>query len=82
MDNTLEPCDLIELRHGPFTSTWEVVELIDAGARLRFVGDIRFVGFGTPMMAPNGDRLTENGAHSFLGRAHFHSTKRISKEGR
>lgn len=74
--------DKVEEVHGPFVSTWEVVEIIEPGAVLAYVGDVRFVGFGNTQVAPNGGQLTSTPEQSFIGRAHWHSTKRVvSSEG-
>lgn len=70
--------DRVELHFGPFAASWEVVELIDAGARFAYQGDVRFTGFDKPILAPNGAKLTENMEHAFVGRAHFAGLKRIN----
>lgn len=72
----LQVGDLVTLTHGPFRATWKVIELIDVGARLRYEGDVVFAGYGQPLTAPNGNVLTTDPAHSFLGRAHFASAQR------
>jgi hypothetical protein len=70
--------DRIELRHGPFLSSWEVVEIIDPGARLAYCGDVRFAGHRAKDVAPNGAELTADPSQAFLGRAHWPAAKRVN----
>ncbi len=77
----LQVGDRVELTFGPFASTWEVLELIPAGARLGYLGAVRFKGFPKPQHAPNGDVLTTDSDHAFLGRAHFTSARRLGRIG-
>jgi len=73
--------DRIERRHGPFVATWEVVGLVEAGARLAYVaGTVRFVGHGTPLTNEfDHQPLTEDPAHGFLGRAHWPAANRVER---
>lgn len=64
--------DRLRLRHGPWEATWQVVEIINAGAILECVGRATFVGFGNTSAAPNGDALTRDRGQTFIGRAHWH----------
>ena len=76
----LEVGDHVEERFGPFLSSWEVQEIIEAGARLRYRG-VRFVGFEHPLRSPGGDVLTEDTQTGFLGRAHWPGVKHIDTKG-
>lgn len=67
--------DRIKLTHGPWEATWEVVEVIEPGARLQCVSGAAFVGFSRTIDAPNGAHLTEDRGHDFIGRAHWHEVE-------
>lgn len=74
---TLDVGDRIELRHGPFLSTWRVAKVLERGAQLEYVGDVRFVGHRDVQHAPNGAQLTDNPDQAWLGAAHFAEAKRV-----
>lgn len=64
--------DRLRLHFGPFEATGEVVEIIDAGARIDVNDDAVLVGYPEPVStAPNGTVLTEGAKQTFLGRAHW-----------
>lgn len=73
--------DRIEQQHGPFVATWEVVEIIDAGARLQYCGDVRFIGHRAGLTGANGEDLTADRMQSFLGRAHWPAATRVPMPG-
>jgi hypothetical protein len=75
---TLTVGDVVELRHGPFVSTWRVEKVIDAGAVLVWSGSVGFAGYDTPIDAPNGTPLTHSPTHEFLGRAHWGSARKVT----
>lgn len=73
----MEIGDRIIQHYGPFSSTWEVTEVVDAGAKLKYIdGTAEFIGFAETVAAPNGKQLTDTRFQDFLGRAHFHSARR------
>lgn len=71
--------DVIAQQTGPFRSMWRVVDIIDAGAVLKYVpGTVNFTGFAETSLAPNGSVLTTNPDHGFLGRAHWPAAEVLS----
>lgn len=66
----------VVLQHGPFRSTWRVVEIKTAGAVLEITEEPEFVGYAKTLTAHNGDVLTTDPRQEWLGRAHFSSVKR------
>jgi len=66
--------DLVRLSTPPFAATWLVEEIIDAGARLRYIGDVEFVGYGKSIAG-----LTTTPEQGFIGRAHWASVKTLPR---
>lgn len=63
----------LRLHFGPFEATGEVVEIVDAGARIQINDDATLVGWPGDgvIRALNGAVLTGDPKHTFLGRAHW-----------
>jgi hypothetical protein len=74
---TLKVNDRIEVRHGPFRAKAKVIKITKVGAVLEYDPTAELIGWEHGIVhAPNGDALTDNPLHGFIGRAHWPSVVR------
>lgn len=81
-DNDLQVGDTVRLQFGPFAATGDVVGVDEHGARVLVKDNAQLVGYHYRQRAPDSTPLTEGPNETFIGRAHWASTEKITPTAR
>lgn len=78
----LIPGVVIKLHAGPFVYTATVLEVHPDGLGIVVApnDDAKLVGYGDNVTAPNGTQLTRDPMHDFIGSAHLHAVKVVTRD--